>query len=112
MDPSNTHYQILVSQLDRQSARAGLLLRALRIFYAALGSFSAAALLSIVGSVLSVYSRQWAYEAAAVAALLVGAFGVACLVTACALMVRETRIAVQIMEEDAETVRTRFPLAH
>jgi hypothetical protein len=111
MVAGDPHYHWLLSQLDRQRVRAAMLLRALRVFYLSLGSFAAAALLSVVGSVLTVYGNDFAYLAVAAAALVVGTFGVTCLVIACGLMVQETRLAVRTMEEEADQVRSRFPNA-
>ena len=56
-------YQVRVGQLERLQLRAHLLLRALRVFYAALGSFAAAALMSVVGSILAYYGWEIAFRA-------------------------------------------------
>ena len=102
VDPASRDYKLRTSQLDRQRARAHLLLRALRSFYAGLGSFASTALLSIAGSALTAYDQERAFRITAVLALSIGGFGVMTLVTGCALMVRETRFAVQNLDEEAE----------
>jgi len=112
LSADDPHYHWLLQQLDRQRVRAGVLLRALRVFYAALGSFAGSALLSIVGAVLSQYGNDRIYNVSATVALIVAALGVACLVIACVLMVHETRLAVRAMEEESEQVRTRFPVVN
>ena len=94
-----------VKQLDRLHVRAELLLRALRIFYASLGSFAAAALISVVGSALAFYDQRKAFQAAAILGLAIGAFAVTALVGGCMLMVRETRLAVQNLAEEEELAR-------
>ncbi|PWT93413.1 MAG: hypothetical protein C5B54_01830, partial [Acidobacteria bacterium] len=79
-----------------------------RLFYASLGSFAATALISIVGSALAFYNQQFGFHAAAVFSLITGLIGVGCLVVGCTIMVRETRIAMKFLMEDAQLTRTRF----
>lgn len=99
---ASAEYKLLVSQLERQRARAHLLLRALRSFYACLGSFASTALLAIAGSALTLYDQELAFRLTAIIAFAAGGFGVAALVAGCALMVKETRFAVQNLDEEAE----------
>ena len=103
-----SEYQVRVGQLERLQVRAQLLLRALRIFYASLGSFAAAALISVTGSALAFYDQRFAFRATAVVGFATGAFGVTGLVSGCMLMVRETRLAVQHLAEEAELARMRY----
>ncbi len=100
LEAGSLEYQVHVSQLERLQVRAHLLLRALRIFYASLGSFVAAALISVIGSALAFYDQRLAFRAAAAVGFGTGAFGVAGLVSGCLLMVRETRLAVQSVAEE------------
>jgi uncharacterized membrane protein len=108
LEPGTPGYQGYISQLERQKERAKLLLGALRVFYASLGSFAAAALISVVGSALAFYQQQFAFHAAAVIGLAIGAAGVIGLVSGCAMMVNETRLAVQNLAEEAELARTHY----
>jgi uncharacterized protein DUF2721 len=108
LSPSSAEYQVHVRQLERLQERAYLLLRGLRIFYAALGSFAAAALISVIGSGLAFYEQQLAFRTAAAVGLGIGAFGVAGLVAGCILMVRETRLAVHNITEETELARSRY----
>jgi hypothetical protein len=96
-----------VSQLEWLQVRAHQLLRALRLFYAALGSFAAAALVAVVGSVLAAFNLRLAFQAAATVGLAIGGAGVLGLVAGCVLMVHETRLAVQTLAEEAEAARSR-----
>jgi hypothetical protein len=108
LEPGNPEYQTWFAQLERLRVRAQLLMKALRILYAALGAFAASALISVVGSVLSYYGQHLGFHAAAVLALGVGLFAVGALVLGCALMVRETRFALDAIAEEAELARRRF----
>jgi hypothetical protein len=107
LESGSPEYQGRMSQLERQQVRAQLLLRTLRIFYASLGAFAAAALISVVGSALAYYEQRLAFHAAAAVGLASGAFGVTGLVYGCVLTVRETRLAVQNLAEEAALVHTR-----
>ena len=104
-EAGSTEYLLRVSQLERLQARAQLLFRALRITYASLGAFAAAALISVVGSAMAFYDLQFVFPATAVAGLAIGAFGVTGLVSGCVLMVQETRLALQNISEEAEYAR-------
>ncbi len=90
-----------LGQLEKLQIRSRFLLSALRLFYASLGSFAAAALISVIGSALAFYSWPVVFQAMAIAGLAIGATGVIGLVTGCTLMVRETRVAMQTLAEEA-----------
>ncbi len=108
LEAGNADCQIWLGQLERLQIDAQLLMKALRILYAALGGFAASALISLVGSVLAYYGQQLGFHAAAVVALAVGLFAVAALVLGCALMVRETRLALDSIADEAQQARRRF----
>jgi hypothetical protein len=95
------HYNSHVRQLEKLRVRSRFLLSALRLFYFSLGSFAAAALISVIGSTLAFYGWHLFFEVAAIVGLAIGALGVTGLVTGCTLMVRETRLAVQTLAEEA-----------
>ena len=91
--------QKLIEALD---FRAHLLLRALRLFYASLGLFASAALMSALGSVFAIYRVEYGFDVAALIALATGIAAVVALTTGCVVMVRETRLAVQHLEDEAK----------
>lgn len=97
--PDHKHY---VSQLDRLQMRGKLLVRALRLFYFALGAFAVSALIAVMGSALSAWALDQSFHVAAAIGLVIGATAVGCLATGCALMVRETMLAIASMEEAAK----------
>ena len=99
---NSAEYQTYSRQLDHLQKRGTWLRQALRMFYAALGSFAASALIAVAGSMLAAYDFRTAFRAAAVIGLGIGAGGVSTLVVGCALMVRETRLAIQSMSEEVE----------
>ena len=82
-----------VHQLEHLQLRAQLLLRALRLFYATIGSFAAAALISVIGSALAAFDFRLAFHAAAAIGLAIGAAGVIGLVSGCTVMVHERNAA-------------------
>lgn len=100
----------MANQLATLEQRGFVLVGALRNFYAALGLFAAAALLSAIGSVLALYGQRLLFEIAAVAALVSGAAAVIALVLGCVRMVGETRMALRGLTEEASArsdLRTR-----
>lgn len=66
-----------------------------------LGSFAAAALISLFGAVLTGSALHAAFIVVALLALSSGIVGVAGLVFGCATMVRETRLAIDNLAEEA-----------
>ena len=95
-------------QYERLRVRAKLLLKALRIIYAALGGFAASALISVIGAVVTYTARQLAFWIAGAIALAVGIFAVSALVSGCTLMVRETRLALLSIGEEEALARKRY----
>jgi hypothetical protein len=106
IEPAGSEYtsnhQSLVTQLERLQVRAQLLVKALRVFYASLGLFATAALLSVVGSIITYYGQKILFHVTAGLALVTGAVAVLGLASGCALMVHETRLAVQNLAEEAK----------
>ena len=95
------------NQLSGLQVRAGLLLRALQWFYTSLGAFAASALIAVIGSVVAAVRGVQIANAFAAVGLLTGTLGVAGLVIGCTLMVRETRLAVRHLSEEARLVNRR-----
>jgi hypothetical protein len=108
MQAGSREYQAHVEQLERLQFRAQVLFRALRVLYASLGLFAGAALITVVGSAMAYFQWQFAFHAAAVIAFLTGASAVIGLASGCALMVQETRVAVQNLAEEARVVRNLY----
>ena len=100
---------IRVRQVSRLRRRARLLMRAQTCFYAALGLFVAAALVSVLGAALA-GGHPVGYRAAVVAGFAVGASAAASLVVGCTLLVRETHLAVQSLNEETSLMRARARL--
>jgi Protein of unknown function (DUF2721) len=91
-----------MEQLNALRTRGHMLLRALRMFYAALGLFATSALVSVGGSVATYYGQKLLFEGAVALAVMSGASAVIGLATGCTLMVHETRLAVQSLAKEAE----------
>ena len=109
-EPGTPDYQSWSAQLPRLQVRANLLVKALRLFYACLGLFAASALVSVGGSIASYYGQPLLFEAAAGLAMVTGASAVVGLGSGCALMVRETTLAVQNLTEEAKIRAHRHSL--
>jgi len=97
-----------VHLLNRTERRALLLLHALRLFYLALGSFAASALLSLLGASLTSSTHHIIFRVTLIVDLVAGLVGVGSLVFGCSLLVGETRLAVMNVSEEAAPVRERF----
>jgi hypothetical protein len=108
MRSGSVEYRSHLVQLEDLQARAQFLLRALRLFYASLGAFAAAALISVLGSALAFYDWQLAFKAAAAAGLGAGVFAVGGVVAGCSLLMREVRLAIKTTTEEAELAATKF----
>ncbi|HXY00705.1 MAG TPA: DUF2721 domain-containing protein [Candidatus Limnocylindrales bacterium] len=95
-------HQEWTEQLAALRTRAQMLLKALRLFYAALGMFAASALVSVGGSIAIYYGQKPLFVVAAGLAVVTGASAVVGLAVGCTLMVQETRLAVQSLAKEAE----------
>lgn len=109
-EPGSVDYQAWIDQLGGLQLRAQLLLGAMRAFYAALGAFAAAALVSVLGGVAAYYGRTALFRAAAIAAVATGTFAVIALVRGTVVVMRETRIAIRNLAEEAK-LRSRYQQA-
>jgi hypothetical protein len=97
-----------LKELASSERRALLLLSSLRFFYASLGAFAGAALTSLMGAAL-LGTRQGAFSAVfELIAVGAGFIGVGGLVSGCVLLLRETRIAVLVVTEEAGLLRDHF----
>lgn len=94
-------------ELQAAETRALLLLRGLRSFYVALGSFALAALISLLGAVLVPLKMGITVPLLEISGVVSGLAAVGALVNGSFLLLRETRIAVQILSERVATVRAR-----
>ena len=94
--------QHLEHQLHVLRVRARLLVSALGLAYSALGGFATSALIAVIGGALGYFGIAPGYRIAAVAGLAIGVVAVGALTIACILMVRETRMAINNLSEEAE----------
>jgi hypothetical protein len=88
-------------QLVIAERRAILLISALTRFYTSLGAFAASALVSLVGAVTVPIGYSFVQVAVTGLALVAGVVGVGGLVFGCTLLIRETRLTVQALREEA-----------
>lgn len=107
IDPTSARAHAYREHLGRLRLRGHLLLRALRCFYASIGAFAAAALISVVGSVVASSVSDPLFQVVAGLGLVAGTIGVGGLVVGGAVMVQETRLAVQFLEREAEFIQVR-----
>ena len=89
------------SQLRALEIRVHMLLRALRLFYAALGLFASSALISVAGSMAAFYGQRLLFQLGAFLAVVTGGSAVVGLSAGCFSMVNETRLAVKSLGEEA-----------
>jgi hypothetical protein len=101
LGPNGEYRLMYLDQLKGLEVRWKLVLRALRFFYMSLGSFAAAALISLLGSIFPVFALHAGFTVVALLGLLSGTIGVVGLVVGSTMMVQETRLAVQSLEEEA-----------
>lgn len=96
-----------LAELSAAEQRALLLLGALRSFYTALGGFAFATLVSLLGAVLVPMGAGITLRVMEVVAVLAGMVAVGALVNGSVVLIRETRIAVQVLRERAARIRAR-----
>jgi len=110
LEPSSPLREGRAKRVARLRTRAKLLLRAMKAFFAALGSFASTTIIAIFGTVLAALGRPGGAKIVAGLALALGAFGVLSLLYGCVLLVRDTRLAVEGLDEEADVLRDRGPV--
>jgi hypothetical protein len=101
LDPASARAARYEEHMWRLRVRSQLLLRALRCFYLSIGAFAASALISVIGSLAAAWVGTTMFLTMAMLSLASGTMGVGGLVIGCAVMVRETQLAVKFLEEEA-----------
>ncbi len=99
--PASEGFLEWTSQLRALEIRVHMLLRALRLFYAALGLFASSALISVAGSMAAYYGQRPLFQLGAFLPILTGGSAVVGLSAGCFTMVNETRLAVKSLGEEA-----------
>ena len=99
--PGSEGFLEWTSQLRALETRTHMLLRALRLYYAALGLFASSALISVAGSMAAYYGQRLLFQLGALLAILTGGSAVVGLSAGCFTMVNETRLAVKSLGEEA-----------
>ncbi|HMJ91316.1 MAG TPA: DUF2721 domain-containing protein [Candidatus Acidoferrum sp.] len=96
-----------INQVNRVEMQAVLLLGAMRFIYVSLGAFAAAALVTLLGAVLSHIQPAVVTRLIIGAGLFLGFVGVAGLVIGCLKLFRATRLSMFNIREEAELIRQR-----
>jgi hypothetical protein len=99
---------VQLRELTAAEQRMLMLIRALRIFYVALGGFACAALLSLIGAAIAAVNVKALTTTLEVLAIGAGSIAVGALLHGAQLLVRETRIAVSVMHERASRLKDRL----
>ena len=97
----------LVQTVNRVEHQAGLLLRSLHAIYIALGSFSAATLVTLLGAALAPYQGAFWFRGLTWLALGLGLAGVSGLVFGCAKLFQATQLSLVMTREEAVIIRER-----
>ena len=91
-------------QIELLRQRAMLLTRALGWYHLAIGSFAAATLVALLGTVLNYLEPRYLAHAALVVSLIFAGLGVTAIATAAWRVVRETRLSYELLREDTAEV--------
>ena len=106
-DPDRHDRVRVLRDLSITETRALLLLRVLSSFYIALASFALAALASLIGAALTSTGQQTIVNVFEGRGIAAGIVAVAALMHGALLLVRETRLAVGVLQERAAAARAR-----
>lgn len=98
-------------ELGIAQRRTLLLLAALRSFYIALGSFASATLISLFGAVLIPFGLNLTVQIIAGVGVVAGMVAVGALVNGSAVLVRETRLVVSVLQDRAANLLSPAPLS-
>lgn len=96
-----------IEQVNRVERQGVLLLSALRAIYVALGSFAAAALVTLLGAVLGRFATDAVTHTIVSGGLVLGFVGVSGLVFGCFKLFEATRLSMMNIRIEAEQIRKR-----
>ncbi len=99
---------VRLAELTAVEGRALMLLHALRSFYVSLGGFASATLISLLGATLTGRVPNLVTLSIEIVAVVAGLVAVGGLVRGALLLVRETRIAVNALQDEAAQLRASF----
>jgi hypothetical protein len=94
--------------LGRMEQRCALLVRAMSLFYFSVGCFAAGSLTSLIGAILASTHHPTFLTGTLVIAMVAGAGGLGGLILGGLLLVRETRLALATIREEARIYRVRL----
>jgi hypothetical protein len=106
-EAENFRGELFVNQVNRVESQAVLLLGAMRLLYVSLGAFAAAALVTLLGALISQVEPRAITRVIIGAGLLLGFTGVTGLVGGCLKLFRATRLSMFNIREEAELIRKR-----
>jgi hypothetical protein len=98
----------VVEQVNRVEQQGVLLLRALHWIYSALGAFTAASLVSLLGAVAGPLGQERVLNFLIAAGLLLGITGVAGVIAGCVFLFHATRLSLLNIREEAALIRARL----
>lgn len=107
-DPDTPLETLALHELRAAERRSLILVRALQFFYVALSGFAGAAFLSLLGAVLIRNGSVALVLTLELSAVIVGFGAVVALISGAVLLVRESRIAVGILHEQAQHIERRI----
>jgi hypothetical protein len=96
-----------LGELTATEQRSFMLLAALRSFYIACGSFASATLVSIFGAVIAPLGAGVLVRVMEVCGAVAGLVAVSALIYGSVVVMRETSIVVQVLQERAASFRAR-----
>jgi len=105
--PACLHSEKFIEQVNRIERQASLLLRALYWIYMALGSFAAASLVTLLGTLAAQWETEIVTRIIIGFALLLGFAGVAGLIGSCANLFQATQLSLINIREEADIMRRR-----
>lgn len=94
--------KLYIRQLRTAERRTQLIVRALTCFYLAVGSFSAAALVSLIGAAFFIAQLDTLRTVCMLIALIAGLFGVGGLVTGSTVLIFESRMTLRMLMFESE----------
>jgi len=96
-----------LGELTATEQRSLMLVAALRSVYIASGSFASATLVSLFGALIVPIGAEALVRVLEVCAVVAGLLALGALIYGSVVLMRETRIVVQVLQEQAASVRAR-----
>jgi hypothetical protein len=105
-NPADPATALQLKDFHHAIVRARMLVRALRFFYLAAGSFAGATCVSLLGAAFAYLDLGPPATVGQILAVVTAVVGVGAIVSGASILVAETRVAIRVLDDEQEAIES------